>query len=363
MSVPDKIPITLLTGFLGSGKTVLLNALLQQPALADSAVVVNEFGEIGLDHLLVASAKENIVLLDAGCLCCAVLGSLKETLLDLQSRRARGDVPFFRRVLVETTGLADPGPIIQSIMRDSVVSHFYQLGGLVCVVDAIHAKAQLAEHPEAQAQVAYADRIVITKTDRTAATVPAGLRALLRTLNPGADLVVASFGQVAAEALLPPARQADALPWLGRLAPPEHAHGGGPHAHGPVHDPKIGSESFWIDTPVTWSGLAAWIEVMRRRYGRDLLRCKGIVSIAGRPVVVHGVQTLFDTRRLAAWPDDERRSRLVLIGGGLERRALETSLRWLSAPEGTQPPLDPSATPPEAADQPANLVESAFDAA
>ena len=138
MASAEKIPIVVLTGFLGSGKTVLLNALLRQPGFADSAIVVNEFGEVGLDHLLVASAEENIVLLDAGCLCCAVLGSLKETLLDLWHRRAQSQVPPFRRVLVETTGLADPGPIVQSIMRDSVVTHFYRLAGLVCVVDALH---------------------------------------------------------------------------------------------------------------------------------------------------------------------------------------------------------------------------------
>ena len=368
MASAEKIPIVVLTGFLGSGKTVLLNALLRQPGFADSAIVVNEFGEVGLDHLLVASAEENIVLLDAGCLCCAVLGSLKETLLDLWHRRAQSQVPPFRRVLVETTGLADPGPIVQSIMRDSVVTHFYRLAGLVCVVDALHGVGQREAHDEARSQVAYADRLVVTKTDLLQGDCPPALRSRLRALNPDADIVIASHGQVSAEELLRPGATAAAaeLPWLGKLAaqaaqvgqPHDHDHGHGDgqghegdESHGPDdvhahHDPDVGSVSFVIDDEITWSGLAAWIDVLRHRYGCALLRCKGIVNVAGAPVVVHGVQKLFDTRRLPDWPDAERRSRLVLIGKGLERDALESLLGWLGTPEGTQPPLDASTPPP-----------------
>ncbi len=356
MASAEKIPIIVLTGFLGSGKTVLLNALLKQPGFADSAIVVNEFGEIGLDHLLVASAEENIVLLDAGCLCCAVLGSLKETLLDLWHRRARSQVPPFRRVLVETTGLADPGPIIQSIMRDSVVTHFYRLAGLVCALDAVHGEGQLDAHPEARAQVACADRLVVTKTDLLDGACPPALASRVRGLNPDADLLVASHGQLSADALLQTLSGKADLPWLGRLATiaaPSH------DAHDPQaahHDPDVGAVSFVIDDPVTWSGLAAWIQALRHRYGRALLRCKGIVNIAGAPVVVHGVQSMFDTRRLPVWPDAERRSRLVLIGKGLERAELEASLGWLGTPEGTQPPLDAaSPPPPRAAMVPTNI--------
>lgn len=352
MASAEKIPIVVLTGFLGSGKTVLLNALLRQPGFADSAIVVNEFGEVGLDHLLVASAEENIVLLDAGCLCCAVLGSLKETLLDLWHRRAQSQVPPFRRVLVETTGLADPGPIVQSIMRDSVVTHFYRLAGLVCVVDALHGVGQLEAHDEARSQVAYADRLVVTKTDLLHGDCPPALRSRLRALNPDADIVVASRGELSAEALLRSAAATADLPWLGRLATrAEHAHAPHDDSHPPHdahahHDPGVGSVSFVVDDDVTWSGLAAWIDVLRHRYGRTLLRCKGLVNVAGAPVVVHGVQTMFDTRRLPDWPDAERRSRLVLIGKGLERGELESLLGWLGTPEGTQPPLDASTPPP-----------------
>ncbi|MCP5328248.1 MAG: GTP-binding protein [Sinobacteraceae bacterium] len=382
MHSTERIPIIVLTGFLGSGKTVLLNALLQQPGFADSAVIVNEFGEIGLDHLLVASAKENIVLLDAGCLCCAVLGSLKETLADLYHRRARTEVPAFKRVLIETTGLADPAPILQSIMRDSLITHSYRLAGLVCLVDALHGEAQLAAHAEAQAQIAYADRIVVTKTDLLGGTCPESLAQRLRELNPGAEQLVASFGQVAATDLLKAGTAQHDLPWLGSLRPAaarpdsngrdshepdsngpsphqsdllqhaEHPH----HDHGAGHDPAIGAVSFLFSGPVTWSGLAAWIEVLRQRHGRDLLRCKGIVNIGGAPVVLHGVQTMFDTRRLAAWPDDEQRSRLVLIGKGLPRRELLASLGWLAAAEGTQPPLDAALAPPHEAGQPSPIV-------
>lgn len=352
MAPTETIPVFLITGFLGSGKSVLLNALLQRPSLADSAVIVNEFGEVGLDHLLVSSARENIVLLDAGCLCCTVQGSLKETLIDLHQRRAGGELPAFRRVIIETTGLADPGPIVQSIMRHGVVSHLYRLAGLICVVDALHAEAQLNEYVEAQAQIACADRIVITKTDLLDGICPDALLNRVRALNPGADLLVASFGQVSPDALLRPGSGEEGLPWLGRLQPadPQHGHELVAASHGPghaaAHDPAIRSESFLTGATVTWSGLAVWTDVMRRRYGRNLLRCKGIVNVRGAPVLVHGVQSLFETRRLPAWPDAERRSRLVVIGKGLRRAELEVSLGWLAQPDGTQAPPDPCMPPP-----------------
>jgi G3E family GTPase len=359
MSARTRDPIFVLTGFLGSGKTVLLNGLLKQPGFADSAVIVNEFGEIGLDHLLISTAQENIVLLDAGCLCCAVLGSLKETLADLHHRRARGEVPPFRRVMIETTGLADPGPILQSIMRDPLISHFYRLAGVVCLVDVLHAQAQLDDQPEARAQIAFADRLVVTKTDLSGEEVPERLRKTLRDLNATAEILVASNGEVGAERLLSTDSVADAPPWLAGL-PDEssyaahadhHDHEEGPQrrAGSHLHDTAITSESFWVDHPATWSGLAAWTEVLRRRYGRDLLRCKGLVKVEGLagPVALHGVQTLFDTRRMASWPGDDRRTRLVLIGRGLDRSALQRTLGWLQVPEGTQPPLDADTLPPD----------------
>lgn len=363
MSAPDtRLPVFILTGFLGAGKTVLLNSLLRQPGFADSAVVVNEFGEIGLDHLLVGSGQDNIVLLDSGCLCCEVLGSLKETLADLHYRRARGEIPAFKRVLIETSGMADPGPILQQIMRDSLVAHFYRQQGLICLVDAVFGAEQLAEHEEARAQVALADRIVVSKTDLTEGKVPPALVRAIRDLNPTADIQPVVKGEVDADRFLQgDERLGVAAPWLGLFAPEAehihdehcgHDHHGHEHAHlhseDVHHTPGISAESFLVETPATWSGLAIWTDQMRKRYGRDLLRCKGVVNMAGLsgPVILHGVQTLFDTVRLPQWPDSERRTRLVLIGRGLDRAAIEASLGWLQAPEGAQPPLTVVDAPP-----------------
>lgn len=340
----EKIPVFLLTGFLGSGKTALLNGLLKQPGFSDTAVVVNEFGEIGLDHLLVSSSQENIVLLDAGCLCCAVLGSLKETLADLFQRRAQGLTPPFQRVVIETTGLADPAPILQSLMRDSLISSFYQLAGLACAVDAFFGMDQLATHVEARAQVAFADMLIVTKTDMTRGACPNALRAILKVYNPGAKIVTSCLGDIDASSVIGRGDCPGDAPWLGDICI-----AGDEHTHDDVHhDAGVTSESFWIEGNATWSGLAAWIETMRRRYGSDLLRSKGIINIAGlpAPVLLHGVQSIFDTRKMSAWPDGERRSRLVLIGRNLDRATLASSLDWFFVPEGTQPPLDPDTPPP-----------------
>jgi G3E family GTPase len=344
------IPIVVLTGFLGSGKTSLLNALLKDPAFKDSAVVVNEFGEIGLDHLLVASAKDNIILLDAGCLCCTMLDSLKETLIDLYYRRVKGQVPEFARILIETTGLADPAPILQTITRDPVVSHFYRLQGLICTVDALFGGDQLKEHAEAGVQIALADRLIVTKTDLTGGACPAELCAKLQSLNPLAGIHIAVHGNTSINSLLALDHKArNTPPWLGDIYEPENSHH---HTHAGPHDDAIGSESFWLDRPVTWSGIAAWTEWMKGQFGREVLRCKCMINVADSsgPVVVHGVRGLFTTERLPVWPDAERRSRLVIIGRGLDRKRLTAGLGWLYVAEGTQPP-NPTDEPPAIAAQ------------
>lgn len=319
---PGRIPVVILTGFLGSGKTTLLNALLRDPDWSDSAIVVNEFGDVGLDHLLVAGAKENILLMDAGCLCCAVLDSLPATLADLYHRRAGGDVPPFRRLLVETSGLAEPGPILRTLMRDPVASHFYRPQGLVCVVDALAGVRTLSEHHEAVAQVAMADRLLATKTDLTGEACPPELIERLGAINPSAPIRRVLQGKPVSPLFAAEDVQAEA-PWL------EQVQADPPHHH---HDSDITSLSLVVDTPIAWAGLADWIDHLRTRYGKDLLRCKGILNVTGStgPVILHGVQAIFDTVRAPNWPDAERRSRIVLIGRGLDPAQVDPSLALLT---------------------------------
>lgn len=347
ISSSQRIPIVILTGFLGSGKTSLLNGMLKDPAFCNSAFIVNEFGEIGLDHLLIESAKENTILLDAGCLCCTVIDSLKETLRDLYHRRVRGQVPEFQRLVIETTGLADPGPILQQITRDPIASHFYRLRGLVCTVDALFGLEQLGEHPEAAAQVAVADWLIVTKTDLTGGRCPPDLEAKLRALNPTAEIHLSHQGRSDAARLFIDGEKSESPPWLNDIGHDHKAHDHGHHDEHPHHDNAISSESFQLDRPVTWAGLAAWTEWMRHRFGPAILRCKGILNIqgAGGPVVLHGVRDRFDTARLAKWPDAERRSRLVIIGRNLDRAELAAGLDWFYVDEGTQPPAFGDAIP------------------
>lgn len=319
---PRHTPVMIVTGYLGSGKTTLLNEVLRNAAFADSAVIINEFGEIGLDHLLVTKASENILLTDAGCLCCVTLDSLPETLTDLFGRRARGEVPPFSRVFIETTGLADPAPIIRLLLRHPIVGHFARLQGVVCVVDALHGEKTLSGEREAAAQIAQADRLVISKTDLTGARAQATLTACLGALNSSAEIMLSGAG---AQAIFSAA--APILPWLDLIeGPAPHDHSHGPHEGG------VGSESFWITAPASWPGLAIWTDWARRRFGERLLRCKGILQLQGQPggVVLHGVQGQFDTTRLPAWPGGDARSRLVLIGRELDRREIQASLSQLS---------------------------------
>jgi G3E family GTPase len=331
-------PVTILTGFLGSGKTTLLNRLLSKPGMADTAVLINEFGEVGLDHLLVQEITEGVVLLSSGCICCTVQGELVDSLRDLYLFRLQGEVPKFERVVIETTGLADPAPIIAALVRDVLFKDWYRLEGIVTTVDAVNGVAHLDAHEEAVKQAAVADRIVLTKRDIAGGEDIAKLRQRLNRLNP-APVLEAVHGELDPDELFnvglfdARTKSPDVRRWLNAEA---HGDGGRDHDHGAPdvnrHDDSISTFCLSLEDPVDWRDFTKWLDGLLAEHGADLLRIKGIVNTqdGGKPLIIHCVQHIRHAPAyLPGWPDGDRRSRIVFITRDVTRAQVEATMDGL----------------------------------
>jgi len=329
------IPVAVITGFLGSGKTTLLGRLLRDPAMSRTAVIMNEFGAIGLDHDLIETSDESFVRLSNGCLCCNVRSDLVRTLSDLAARRAAGTVPQFERVVIETTGLADPAPILHALMTDRDLCEVYALDGVVATVDAVTGLATLERHDESLRQAAVADRIVLTKTDMPGAQA-AAIGERLAAVNPGAPVLAVVRGAIAPSALFDSGlynvagKHPDVHAWLAHEA--VAAAGGHARHH---HREDITTFCVVRDEPVRAVTLALLLSALAENCGADLLRMKGIVHVTEqphRPAVIHGVQHVYHAPVwLEHWPSDDRRTRMVFIGRNIRESWVRSLLDLLDA--------------------------------
>lgn len=319
------IPVSVVTGFLGAGKTTLINRLVKRPEMSRVAVIVNELGEIGIDNELVQVSSEQMMLLNSGCLCCVLRGDLEETLRTLFVQRRNGEVIDFDRVVIETTGLADPAPVVQTLITDAQLIEHYRLDCVATLVDAVNAPGQLAQFPEAVKQVALADRLVVTKADLAEPKQLAELGARLAAINPGAPVQTAVNGEIELSFLVDVGlRRQRAAPedierWMGA------GHDSGHEEHAQRHDAAIRSFVLRFEQPFSWDAFTQCLEVLTALRGPDLLRVKGLVNVEGRsgPMVVQGVQHLFHPPlELAAWPGADRTTRLVFITRGISRETV-----------------------------------------
>lgn len=349
------IPISVLTGFLGSGKTTVLNHLVRDPAMNRTLIVINEFGSVGLDHELIAPANEDLIVeMMGGCLCCTIRGDLLRTLRDAPFRFARDGKCWFDRLVIETTGLADPAPILHTLMTDDHLQTLYRLDGVIATVDAAIGMATLDTQEESVKQAAVADRILLTKTDLVAAEEVVALEARLRALNPAAPIIPVVNGEVDPARILeaglynPATKSNDVLKWLSAEAFEEHdGHGNdghghhGPHGHGDHHHrhdvnrhgDRIRTICLTFDEPLKDTAFDRWVGILTTFKGPDVLRIKGIVNIAGldRPLVIHGVQHLLHTPvALDAWPSEDRRTRMVFIVRDMDEADLRGTLALMT---------------------------------
>lgn len=340
-SLAGKLPVTLITGFLGSGKTTLLGQLLRHPDMNRAAVVINEIGEVGIDHDLVTVLSENVTLLANGCICCTVRTDLQEALRELFGQRRAGQIPDFDRVMVETTGLADPAPVVQTLVSDTMLSAHYRLDGIVTLVDAVNSPNQLDTQPEAEKQIALADKILITKSDLLSQQDVKALASRLASINSAAGILQVVHGQVEPSALTGMGlASADGglqtLRFLGEAQDEPALFGryGWPQAP-PAHLKNIKTFAMRFDNPFEWASFSAAMDVLMTLRGPDLLRVKGIVNVAGQPVVVQCVQHIFHPPvTLDKWPSPDTGSRLVFI----TRNMQEPAVRGIFAAVGAMAP-------------------------
>ncbi|SEA94548.1 CobW family GTP-binding protein [Rubrimonas cliftonensis] len=357
--IAERIPISVLTGFLGSGKTTLLSRLLRHPAMSRTAVVINELGEVGLDGALVEAVDEEMVVLDSGCICCTVRGDLVETLGRLREARENGRGPAFERVLVETTGLADPTPILHTLMTDPALAAGYRMDGVITTIDAVLGADQLDRHTQSVKQAALADRLVLTKSDLADPETVQALTARLRSINPAVVPIRVVRGAVDPDALLGAghpdlaSRTADVRAWLNEEAAAQDGHGGhghdcasgcdhhGPHHGAFRHDDRIASFCLSGDAPMDWADVDEAFGLLLQLHGEQVLRVKGLLDVRGsdRPIVIHGVQHLFsEPAMLAAWPDGMNGTRIVFITHDLpEARVRQVLEPFLPIARGAEP--------------------------
>jgi G3E family GTPase len=351
VTAPAPIPVSVVTGFLGAGKTTLLNKLLRAPELAGALVIINEWGEIGLDHLLIERVDGDVILLSSGCLCCSLRGDLVDALVDLNARRDDGRIAPFDRIIVETSGLADPAPVLHAIMRERELASRYRLAGVLTLVDAVNGVATLQKFGESRRQVALADRIVLTKSDLIdASDRPARMSALakaLRALNPTATLVDGAAGEFGAADLVGLDLPSD---WRDLDANNSRSIVDGSSViddgHvATVHSPSVGAYALRLSRPVEARAFASFLDLLRSALGPRLLRIKGLVALAEhpeQPLVIQGVQHVFHPpRRLKAWPGADRATRIVLVVDGLDHAFIDDLWAALSgAPRIDAPDLD-----------------------
>jgi len=332
------IPVTVLTGFLGSGKTTLLNALLSHPDMGETAVLINEFGDVAIDHLLVKEISEDVVLLNSGCLCCTVRGDLVDSLKELFLKRVRGEVPEFQRVVIETTGLADPAPIVHTLTTDPLLGSRYRLDGVVTTVDGANGNQTLNAQPESVKQAAIADRILLTKTDIAEQVKLEVLKERISKLNPGAPVFETINGAIDPKALLdcglfqPDKKIPDVAGWLRDEAYNDDSHDHDHHHHHHDvnrHDDHIEAFCLTYERPIRWERLSEALELLIAMRGENLLRLKGIANIETQegPIALHAVQHVFHPPvPLPQWPDNDHRTKLVFITRDLSRQGVEDLL-------------------------------------